>query len=176
MEALQLPGIHIRKETRRIYLGGVMAGPTIGYAGIDEQGLGGLEHQYDDVLSAQPLRTSGTRDARGRTVNFEQAAHAGPPRGADLHLTLDMRLQHIAEKELAQQTEAIGARSGLVVIMDPYTGGLLTLASYPFFNPNDYRNENTTFLAAQPGYHRPGRARLHLQDRCCSSGAGGENR
>ena len=141
LEALKLPGIHIRKETRRIYLGGVMAGPTIGYAGIDEQGLGGLEHQYDDVLSAQPLRTSGTRDARGRTVSFEQAAHAGPPRGADLHLTLDMRLQHIAEKELAQQAEAIGARSGLVVIMDPYTGGILTLASYPFFNPNDYRNE-----------------------------------
>ena len=118
-----------------------MAGPTIGYAGIDEQGLGGLEHQYDEVLSAQPLRTSGTRDARGRTVRFAQDAHAEPPRGVDLHLTLDMRLQHIAEKELAQQAEAIGARSGLVVIMDPYTGGILTLASYPFFNPNDYRNK-----------------------------------
>ena len=141
LEALKLPGVHIREEMRRIYLGGVMAGPTIGYTGIDEQGLGGLEHQYDDVLSAQPRRTSGTRDARGRTVSFEQDAHAEPPRGADLHLTLDMRLQHIAEKELAQQAEAIGARSGLVVIMDPYTGGLLTLASYPFFNPNDYRNE-----------------------------------
>lgn len=141
LEVLKLPGIHIKKETRRIYPRSVMAGPTIGYAGIDEQGLGGLEHQYDDVLSAQPLRTSGTRDARGRTVSFEQDAHAEPPRGVDLHLTLDMRLQHIAEKELAQQAEAIGARSGLVVIMDPYTGGLLTLASYPFFNPNDYRNE-----------------------------------
>jgi cell division protein FtsI (penicillin-binding protein 3) len=141
LEALKLPGIHIMKETRRIYPRGVMAGSTIGYAGVDEQGLGGLERQYDDVLAAQPLRTNGTRDARGRTVSFDQAAHAGPPRGADLHLTLDMRLQHIAEKELARQAEAIGARSGLVVIMDPYTGGILTLASYPFFNPNDYRNK-----------------------------------
>ena len=141
LEALKLPGIHIMKETRRIYPRGVMAGSTIGYAGVDEQGLGGLERQYDDVLAAQPLRTNGTRDARGRTVSFDQAAHAGPPRGADLHLTLDMRLQHFAEKELARQAEAIGARSGLVILMDPYTGGILTLASYPFFNPNDYRNK-----------------------------------
>ena len=141
LEALELPGIHIMKETRRIYPRGIMAGSTIGYAGVDEQGLGGLERQYEDVLAAQPLRTNGTRDARGRTVSFDQAAHAGPPRGADLHLTLDMRLQHFAEKELAQQAEAIGARSGLVIIMDPYTGGILTLASYPFFNPNDYRNK-----------------------------------
>lgn len=141
LEALKLPGIHIKKETRRIYPRGVMAGSTIGYAGVDEQGLGGLERQYDNVLAAQPLRTTGTRDARGRTVSFDLDVHAGPPRGSDLHLTLDMRLQHIAEKELAQQAEAIGARSGLAVIMDPYTGGILTLASYPFFNPNDYRNK-----------------------------------
>ena len=142
LQALNLPGIHIKKETRRIYPRGVMAGPTIGYAGIDEQGLGGLEHQYDAVLSAQPLRASGTRDARGRTVSTDPDAHSGRPRGADLHLTLDTRLQHIAEKELAEQAEAIGARSGLVIIMDPYTGGILTLASYPFFNPNDYQNND----------------------------------
>ena len=141
LASLALPGIRIEKETRRIYPRSVMAGPTIGYAGIDEQGLGGLEHHYDDVLSAQPRRINGTRDARGRTVSTDPDAYAEPPRGADLHLTLDMRLQHIAEKELAQQAEAIGARSGLVVMMDPYTGGILTLASYPFFNPNDYRNK-----------------------------------
>jgi cell division protein FtsI (penicillin-binding protein 3) len=141
LEALNLPGIRVKKETRRVYPRGVTAGPAIGYAGIDEQGLGGLEHQYDDVLSAQPLRTNGTRDARGRTVSINQAAHAGPPRGADLYLTLDIHLQHIAETALAEQAEAIGARSGLVVIMDPYTGGILTLASYPFFNPNGYRNK-----------------------------------
>lgn len=141
LAALELPGIRIEKETRRIYPRGVMAGPTIGYAGIDEQGLGGLEHQYDDALSTQPRRTNGTRDARGRTVSTDSDAYAEPPRGADLHLTLDMRLQHIAEKELSRQAQAIGARSGLVVIMEPYTGGILTLASYPFFNPNDYRNK-----------------------------------
>ena len=141
LKKLNLPGIHIKQETRRIYPRGVLAGSTIGYAGVDEQGLGGLEHQYESVLSAQPRRINGTRDARGRTVSADPDAHAEPPRGADLHLTLDMRLQHIAEKELAQQAEAIGARSGLVLMMDPYTGGILTLASYPFFNPNDYRNE-----------------------------------
>ena len=59
LQALNLPGIHIKRETRRIYPLGFLAGSTIGYAGIDEQGLGGLEHQYDSVLSAQPLRASG---------------------------------------------------------------------------------------------------------------------
>ena len=141
LQALNLPGIHIKRETRRIYPLGVAAGSTIGYAGIDEQGLGGLEHQYESVLAAQPLRASGTRDARGRTVSTDADAHSGRPRGADLYLTLDMRLQHIAEKALSEQAEAIGARSGLVIMMDPYTGGILTLASYPFFNPNDYRNK-----------------------------------
>lgn len=141
LQALGLAGIHIKTETRRIYPRGVLAGSAIGYAGIDEQGLGGLEHQYDSVLSAEPLSANGTRDARGRTVSADLDAHSAPPRGADLFLTLDMRLQHIAEKALAEQAEAIGARSGLVLMMDPYTGGILTLASYPFFNPNDYRNE-----------------------------------
>ena len=141
LETMKLPGIHIRKETRRIYPRGVLAGSAIGYTGVDEQGLGGLEHQYDDALAAQPLRTARIRDARGRTVRSDSEAHSGRSRGADLHLTLDMRLQHIAEKELAQQVEAIGARSGQVIIMDPHTGGILTLASYPFFNPNDYRNK-----------------------------------
>lgn len=141
LQAMELPGIHIKQEMRRIYPRGVLAGPTIGYAGIDEQGLGGLEYQYDELLAAQPLRARRTRDARGRTVSSHSDAHSGRPRGAELHLTLDARLQHIAEKELARQAEAIGARSGQVIIMDPHTGGILTLASYPFFNPNDYRNE-----------------------------------
>ena len=141
LEMMKLPGIHIKKEARRIYPRGVLAGSAIGYAGVDEQGLGGLEYQYDDVLAAQPLRANRTRDARGRTVRSGSGAQSGRPRGADLYLTLDMRFQHIAEKELARQTEAIGARSGQVVIMDPYTGGILALASHPFFNPNDYRNK-----------------------------------
>ena len=84
LQALRLPGIHVKKETRRIYPRGFLAGSTIGYAGIDEQGLGGLEHQYDGVLSAQPLRASGTRDARGRTGErgprrpFGAASRGGP--------------------------------------------------------------------------------------------------
>ena len=141
LESMKLPGIHLKEETRRIYPRGVLAGPTIGYAGVDEQGLGGLEHQYDHVLAAQPRRATRTRDARGRTVGSDPDAQSGQPRGADLHLTLDVRLQHIAEKELARQAEAIGARSGLVIVMDPHTGGILALAAYPFFNPNDYRSK-----------------------------------
>ena len=140
LEAMELPGIHIRQEMRRMYPRGVSAGTVIGYAGIDEQGLGGLEYQYDGILAGQPLRATRTRDAHGRTVRSGADAQPQRPRGADIHLTLDVRLQHVAEKELARQAEAIGARSGQVIIMDPHTGGILTLASYPFFNPNDYRN------------------------------------
>ena len=140
LKRLELPGIHVRKEPRRIYPRGALAGSAIGYAGIDQQGLGGLEYQYDGVLEAEALPARRTRDAHVRTVSSNLGDGAGRPRGADLHLTLDTRLQYIAEKALAQQAQAIGARSGQVIIMDPHTGGILALASHPQFNPNDYRN------------------------------------
>lgn len=140
LRALSLPGIHIVMETRRFYPKRHLAGQILGFVGIDEQGLGGLEDRYNQVLSGTPRQVVGQVDARRRRVRLLEGEASAHPRGADLRLTLDERLQYIAEKELAAQVEHTGAKQGLVVMMEPATGDILALALYPFFNPNDYRD------------------------------------
>jgi cell division protein FtsI (penicillin-binding protein 3) len=140
LQALKLRGVYFVNETRRYYPKRHLAGQVLGFVGIDEQGLGGLEHLYDRDLSGQPRRVTLQRDAVGRQVRLLAGETIEHPRGADLYLTLDERLQHVAEREIASQVQQTGAKNGLVVIMQPQTGDILTIASYPFFDPNNYRD------------------------------------
>lgn len=140
LQDVDLPGISFERETRRYYPKGHMAGQLLGYVGIDEKGLGGLEHLYERELIGRPLRVIWQRDAMGRAVRLLAGENVEYPRGADLYLTLDEWLQHIAEKELAAQVKATRAKSGMVIIMHPQTGDVLALALYPFFDPNHYRD------------------------------------
>jgi cell division protein FtsI (penicillin-binding protein 3) len=140
LQTLALPGIFFERETRRYYPKLHLAGQVLGYVGIDEQGLGGLEHLYNQELTGRTRQVMLQRDAMGRAVRLLTGDNAEPPRGADLYLTLDEWLQHVAEKEIAAQVEALKAKSGLVMMMQPQTGDILALALYPFFNPNDFRN------------------------------------
>jgi cell division protein FtsI (penicillin-binding protein 3) len=103
-------------------------------------GLGGLEHLYNRELTGTPRQVALQRDASGRTVQIVDGDPSDQPRGADLYLTLDERLQYVAEKEIAARVEETQAKSGLVAIMHPPTGDLLAVASYPFFNPNDFQD------------------------------------
>lgn len=139
LQDLNLPGIHFLTEMRRYYPKHRLAGQLLGFVGIDGQGLGGLEFRYDAALKAMPRRIRQQRDAIGRHIGLTPQEVATPPHGADLYITLDERLQHVAEKELAAQVQDVGAKSGLVVIMQPYTGDILAMASYPFFNPNRFQ-------------------------------------
>lgn len=140
VQALELPGIHVQDEMRRYYPKRHLAGQVLGFVGIDGHGLGGLEYQYDRVLFGQPRRVTLQRDAVGRQVGLGSAGMTPPPRGADMQTTLDEWLQHLAEREIAAQVRQLQARSGQVIIVQPHTGDILAMASYPFFNPNDYRN------------------------------------
>ena len=140
LQGLKLRGVYFVNETRRYYPKRHLAGQVLGFVGIDEQGLGGLEHLYDRDLSGQPRRVTLQRDAVGRQVRLLVGDATEHPRGADLHLTLDERLQHVAEREIASQVQQTGAKHGLVVILHPQTGDILTMASYPFFDPNNYRD------------------------------------
>jgi cell division protein FtsI (penicillin-binding protein 3) len=139
LQALRLPGIYFEKETRRYYPKRHLAGQVLGYVGVDEQGLGGLEHLYNRELSGQPRRLTWQRDAMGRAVRLLTEDAVEQPRGADLYLTLDERLQSEAEKQIAAQVQQTRAKGGLVIIMQPQTGDILAMAAYPFFNPNDFR-------------------------------------
>jgi cell division protein FtsI (penicillin-binding protein 3) len=136
LQALKLKGVEVLTETRRYYPNRHLAGQILGFVGVDGQGLGGLEYQYDRELTTEPRRILLQRDAIGRWVRQLTDDDAEQPRGADLYVTLDTRLQYVAEKEIAEQVQHLQAESGLVVMMQPQTGDILAMAAYPYFNPN----------------------------------------
>ncbi len=136
----QLPGVDFLTEMRRYYPKHHLAGQLLGFVDLDGKGLGGVEYVYDEMLRAAPRRVHLQRDAMGRSVRLSLGAMPEQPRGTDVHLTLDERLQHVAEKAIAAQVEALEAHSGLVMMMDPHSGDMLAMASYPFFNPNAFRD------------------------------------
>lgn len=144
----QLPGVDFVTEMRRYYPKHHLAGQLLGFVGIDGQGLGGVEYAYNQTLRADSRRVRLQRDAMGRRVRLTLGAVPEPLRGADIYLTIDERLQHVAEKEIAAQVERLEAKSGLVVAMNPHSGDILAMASYPFFNPNAFQD------ASQKPWHR----------------------
>jgi cell division protein FtsI (penicillin-binding protein 3) len=135
-----LPGIEFVTEMRRYYPKHHLAGQLLGFVGLDGEGLGGVEYLYDPMLRAVPRRVRLQRDAMGRSVRLGLDDLPEQPRGMDVHLTLDERLQHVAERALAEQVDALRAKGGLVIIMNPHSGDILAMASYPFFNPNAFRD------------------------------------
>ncbi len=108
----RLSGIDFLAEMRRYYPKYHLAGQLLGFVGLDGKGLGGVEYAYDRMLRAAPRRVHLQRDAMGRSVRLNLGAMPEQPRGIDVHLTLDERLQHVAEKAIAAQVEALGAHSG----------------------------------------------------------------
>ncbi|MCZ6874920.1 MAG: penicillin-binding protein 2 [bacterium] len=140
VQRLGIKGVHFRREPRRYYPKRHLAGQVLGFVGVDEQGLGGLEYQYNRELAGKPLRVALRRDAVGRQVGQAAGTPVSQPRGGDLYVTLDEWLQHLAEREIAEQVSYTRAQSGLVIMMQPQTGDLLAIASYPFFDPNKFRD------------------------------------
>lgn len=138
IERLSLPGIGLENEPRRTYPAGPLAAPLLGIVDIDGTGRRGVEQMMDAWLKGHSRRIQVERDARGRLL----ARTIHDPRetaGGDVALTLDGALQAQAESALAQSMEASGARRGLVVVVEPKTGDILTLAEAPGFDPNSFR-------------------------------------
>ncbi len=131
---LGLEGIYLTPEPRRYYPGKSLAGPVLGFAGIDGNGLEGLEYQLDDLLLGQKARFSAVRDASGRMMMADGVAQAQA--GATVVLTLDRAVQYIAEQALAAAVADNQAKAGSLVVIDVATGGVLALASVPTFDPN----------------------------------------
>jgi cell division protein FtsI (penicillin-binding protein 3) len=134
VKALGLKGIYLADSTRRWYPRAATAGQLIGYVGIDNQGLGGVESKFDKWIAGQRGRLQVQVDAKGQriTTHVERA----PTAGATVELTIDLPLQYITERELKLTVEANNAKSGTAVVMDPATGEVLSMASWPPFNPN----------------------------------------
>jgi len=135
--ALGLPGIGSESAHRRFYPGGTLAGQVIGFAGVDAQGLEGVELAYDRDLRGSAESLSVERDARGRRMLTEGTWQPLPREGARVELTIDAGLQRVAETELEAAVTARHAAAGVAIVMDPATGEILALANAPRFDPND---------------------------------------
>jgi len=133
---LSLPGVGSEPTRRRYYPRGELAGQVIGFAGIDSQGLEGVELRYDRDLHGTVESMRVERDARGRRMMTEGAWQPSPRQGARIELTLDAKLQQIAQTELQAAVVARRAAAGVAVVMDPSTGEILALANVPTFDPN----------------------------------------
>ena len=117
---------------------GELAAQVLGYVGTDNHGLAGLELIYDREVTGKPGKRTVLRDARHGTVAAPDLSSAEPEPGHDLYLTLDATVQHIVERELARAIEERHAKRGSAIFLDPATGGVLAMASYPPFDPNDF--------------------------------------
>ena len=135
--ALHLDGIGFIKESKRSYPNADLASHVLGYVGIDNVGLSGLEATYDSFVRGRAGTVLVQTDAR-RTA-FSRVERP-PTAGDSLELTIDEYLQHVAERELRAGVQSSGASGGSVIIMDPSTGEILALANAPDFNPNAYRD------------------------------------
>ena len=137
--ALELKGIGFMKESKRFYPNRELAAHLLGYVGTDNAGLHGLEATFDKTVRGREGTMLVQTDARGHAFS---RLDRPPTTGGSLELTIDQHLQFIAERELKAGVEAAGAAGGTAVAMDPYTGEILAMASWPTFNPNQYAGTN----------------------------------
>jgi cell division protein FtsI (penicillin-binding protein 3) len=133
---LDLNGIFLQEENKRFYPQGRLAAHVLGGVSIDDNGLAGIEFQYNSTLQGKKGEYLILRDARRRGYKIEPLKKPMP--GDDLHLTLDETIQYIAERELGRAVVANGADWGTVVISRPRSGEILAMASYPGYDPSLY--------------------------------------
>jgi cell division protein FtsI (penicillin-binding protein 3) len=136
LRALELEGIYFHEESKRYYPQGSLASHALGFVGLDDRGLEGLEHLYDDVIAGENVRRTVLKHpGRGYVLDGEAMASLARP-GADLYLTLDATLQYLAERELERAVESSGSRAGSIVMLDVRDSAVLAMASWPTFDPN----------------------------------------
>jgi cell division protein FtsI (penicillin-binding protein 3) len=133
--ALELDGIGFMKESRRFYPNKELAAHLLGYVGLDNVGLSGIEATYDKAIRGREGTLIVQADARRKAFGRLERA---PTSGGSLELTIDEQLQYIVERELRAGVEEKRADGGSAVVMDPRTGEILALANWPTFNPNAF--------------------------------------
>lgn len=138
LRSLELPGIEFAPESKRYYPMRELAAQVLGYVGTDNQGLAGLEQFFNREITGKRVTRTVLRDAKAGTVVSPDLSTAEAQPGKDLHLTIDAAIQHIVYRELARAVDERGAKSGSAVFLDPATGAVLAMVSYPSFDPNHF--------------------------------------
>ena len=139
IEALNFDGVYLVKESKRYYPYEEMLSHVLGYVGIDNQGLSGIELQYDDYLTGENGAIKYFSDAKGNKLELTDL-YIEPQDGMDLQLTIDINIQKSVERELDNVVDMFNPDMALAVVMVPKTGEILAMSSRPNFDPNNYQN------------------------------------
>jgi len=138
IKALKLEGIGFVKESRRYYPNSEVAAHVVGFTGLDPKGLEGIELKYNSQILGNTGYLITERDALGRDIALKGTVIKESSKGYNITLTLDKNIQYLAEKELAKAVSQSRGAGGIALVMEPRTGKILAMASYPSFNPNAY--------------------------------------
>ena len=136
LEALNLPGIGFLAVSKRVYPAGPLAPQVVGFANIDGVGISGLELQYQSLLAGKPGERTQELAEDGRSIAGGIHVEIPPVPGSDLVCTIDRYFQYQVQAALEEAVRQNHALGGTVVVMDPQTGEILAMASYPWFDPN----------------------------------------
>jgi cell division protein FtsI (penicillin-binding protein 3) len=142
VKALDIPGVLFYKESRRYYPKKELAAHLLGYVGLDNLGLAGLESTFDERIRGREGKMLLQTDARRHAMSKREERL--PTAGDGLELTIDEYLQFIADRELRIGVDENNAVGGTAIIMQPQTGEILALANWPTFNPNDFSTADLT--------------------------------
>ncbi|MCG6540007.1 penicillin-binding protein 2 [Pseudomonas sp. KSR10] len=136
---LKIPGVYSQEEFRRFYPAGEVAAQVVGFTDIDDRGREGLELAYDEWLAGVPGKRQVLKDRRGRLIKDVQVVKNAKA-GKALALSIDLRLQYLAHRELRNALLEFGAKAGSLVMLDVKTGEVLAMVNQPTYNPNNRRN------------------------------------
>jgi stage V sporulation protein D (sporulation-specific penicillin-binding protein) len=142
IDELNLDGVYLVKESKRYYPYGSVLSHVLGYVGIDNQGLSGLELYYDEYLTGSNGAIKYFSDGKGNKLELTETYEA-PTSGINIQLTIDLDLQLAVEKELDNVVSMYNPDNALIIAMDPNTGEILAMSSRPTFDSNNYKNYST---------------------------------
>lgn len=145
MLRLEIPGIHAQSEYKRFYPAGEVVAQLVGFTNIDDQGQEGMELAFDELLKGVPGSKRVLKDLKGRVIKDLELVHTEKA-GENLALSIDLRLQYTAYRELKAAVAKHQAASGSVVVLDARTGEVLAMANQPSFNPNNRSQLNSAAL------------------------------
>ena len=143
---LKLDGVYLVKEAKRYYPYGNLLSHSLGYVGIDNQGLSGLELQYDKYLTGKSGAIKYFSDAKGNKLNVSDI-YVEPQDGMNLYLTIDINIQKSIERELNNIVDMFSPDMALAIVMNPKNGEILGIGSRPDYDPNTYQKYSQETLS-----------------------------
>ena len=145
IDKLEYDGVYLVKESKRYYPYKELLAHTLGYVGIDNQGLSGLELEYNKYLTGKDGAIKYFSDGKGKKLELSEV-YVQPQNGIDVNLTIDLEIQKSIERELTNVVEKYNPDHALIMAMDPNTGEILGMGSRPSFDPNNYQNYSTEII------------------------------